>query len=240
MKKIIFVLLASVIAGGSLFAQALQLDTESAFYLYLKGSKTELSEDEKLDYAKIVESDTYNKYKNDEFEWDEKFSAIKNKLADKINSTDLNAVYTIVTSVEIGDYNFEKEGFPVAINEGVYFPFERFSGLWSYGISEKSILYKQSAFKLDGFEKYNFIAMPKAEAKKFLQGRKNSWGDVNRNVTLQITYKIAPFDSKEYKNFANLAKQNDYLPIVGSIENIEVYDVTNRKNVKKIGNLVCN
>ncbi len=116
---------------------------------------------------------------------------IKNKLADKINSTDLNAVYTIVTSVEIGDYHFEKEGFPVAINEGVYFPFERFSGLWSYGISEKSILYKQSAFKLDGFEKYNFIAMPKAEAKKFLQGRKNSWGDVNRNVTLQITYKIA-------------------------------------------------
>ena len=97
---------------------------------------------------------------------------------------------------------------------------------------------KAVAFKLDSFEKYNFFAMPKSDAKSFLQGRKYSNGSVNREVTLQITYKIAGFDSKEYKNFKNLALSNDYLPIVGIIEKIEVFDAADSRKVKKIGELV--
>ena len=80
--------------------------------------------------------------------------------------------------------------------------------------------------------------MPKSEAKTFLQGRKSSSGNVNRSITLQITYKIAAFDSKEFKSFKDLALSNDYLPIVGIIEKIEVFDASNSRNVKKIGELI--
>lgn len=91
---------------------------------------------------------------------------------------------------------------------------------------------------MDAFEEYDFFAMPKTDAKTFLQGRKDSYGSVDRKVTLQITYKIAGFESKEYKDFKDLALSNNYLPIVGIIEKIEVFDAANSRNVKKIGELV--
>ena len=111
-------------------------------------------------------------------------------------------------------------------------------GRTDYKASAGSLFKKAVAFKLDSFEKYNFFAMPKSDAKSFLQGRKYSDGSVNRKVTLQITYKIAGFESKEYKGFKDLALSNDYLPIVGIIEKIEVFDTADSRKVKKIGELV--
>lgn len=163
-------LIVSLLMVGALFAQTKLLDKNNAYYVYLKGTQTKITEEEYLNYAKVVEWETYRRYSNDEFEWDEQFALLKQKL--------------------------------------------------------------------DSFEKYNFFFMPKSDAKTFLQGRKNSQGDVNRQITLQITYKIAKFDSKEYTAFKELALSNDFLPIVGIIEKIEVYDASNSKNVKKIGELV--
>ena len=40
------------------------------------------------------------------------------------------------------------------------------------------------------------------------------------------------------KNFEKIALSNDYLPVVGIIENIEVYDASNQRNIKKIGTLI--
>ncbi|MCR4822585.1 MAG: DUF4852 domain-containing protein, partial [Treponema sp.] len=57
-------------------------------------------------------------------------------------------------------------------------------------------------------------------------------------VSLQISYKLAAFDSKEYKSFKDLALANNYLPLVGIIEKIEVYDASDRNKVKKISELV--
>lgn len=231
--------LSSVIAGlfvaGMVFAQTKSLDANSAFYVYMKGSKTKLSENEELNYAKVFARDTYEKYKNDEFEWDEKFSEIKQDLNKKISEADMDSVYTVVTDVEFGDYDFTNEGFPVSIGEGTFFPYNHFDNY--YNASYDSLFEDKIALKLDSFDKYNFLGMPKADAKTFLQGRKSSSGYVNREVTLEITYKIASFDSKEYKAFKDLALRNDYLPIVGIIDKIEVYDSSNSKNVKKIGEL---
>ena len=234
MKKIT-ALVVTLLMAGVLFAQTKSLDKNSAFYIYMKGSKTTLSSNEELDYAKSFERSTYNKYKNDEFEWDEQFTAIKQSLKNKIGEADLDSTYAIVTGVEFGDYDFTNEGFPVSIGEGTFFPFGRFDN-WT-STSSGSILGKQIALKLDSFEKYNFFAMPKADAKTFLQSRKSNSGYVNRDITLQITYKLAKFDSNEYKDFKDLALSNDYLPLVGIIERIEVYDVSNSRNVKKIGEL---
>ena len=226
----------SLLVSGAVFAQSKMLDKSDAFYVYLKGSKTVLSEKDQLDYAKTFESDIYNKYKNDEFEWDEQFSNIKDSLKTKVENADMDSVYSISTSVQFGDYNFANEGFNVTIGEGTFFPFDRFEN-WFY-LERGSIFQKRMALKLDSFEKYNFIGMPKAEAKTFLQSRKDSYGNVNREVTVQIKYKLASFDSAEYKSFKDLALSNNYLPLVEIIESIDVYDTSNRNNIKKIGELV--
>ena len=100
------------------------------------------------------------------------------------------------------DYDFTNEGFPITISAGTFFPFNYFNNWYDY--KRTSLLYKRMALKLDSFEKFNFFAMPKDEAKTFLQGRKNSYGNVNRKVALQIYYKIAAFDSDEYNSFKDL------------------------------------
>lgn len=235
MKKIA-ALLATLLMSGALFAQIKAIDTDNGYYIYLKGSNTKITDDEYLNYAKVIERDTYYKYKNDEFEWEEQFSKLKTKLDNSIKNADLDSTYTVVAPVEFGDYDFTNEGFPVTIGEGTFFPFNRLYG-WT-DATDNSVFTKKLGLKLDSFEKYNFFSMPKTDAKKFLQGRKSSSGYVNREVSIQITYKLASFDSKEYKNFKDLALSNDYLPIVGIIEKIEVYDAADRNKVKKIGELV--
>lgn len=235
MKKIA-VFIAIIFSMVAVFAQTKQLDEKSAFYIYIKGSNTVLSADDEVNYARSFEEATYKKYKNDEFEWDEQFSIIKQNLKKQVEEADMDSTYIIGTTLEFGDYDFTNEGFPITISAGTFFPFNYFNNWYDY--KRTSLLHKRMALKLDSFEKFNFFAMPKDEAKTFLQGRKNSYGNVNRKVALQIYYKIAAFDSDEYNCFKDLALSNDYLPLVGIIEKIEVYDMANPKSIKKISELV--
>lgn len=237
MKKIIaaLVVLLAVVAGVS--AQVKQLDSKSAFYIYLKETKTKISDKEYLNYAKSVEYATYRKYKDDEFEWQDQFAQIKKKFDDAIASASTEGTYCVNTAVEFGDYDFANEKWPVSIGEGTFFPLRSVNSSADGSADSGSIIRNQIALSLDGLSKYNGFKMPKEEAKNFLKGRKSSSGYVNREVTISIAYKIASFDSKEYKDFASYALDHDYIPIVGIIDNIEVYDKSDSRNVKKIGML---
>lgn len=125
-KKIGGIAISLLLLGSAVFAQAKSLNTESAYYVYLKGSDTKITDEEYLNYAKVVERETYRKYSNDEFEWDEQFSLLKKKFDASIQNADLESEYAIVTGVEAGDYDFTNEGFPVSIGEGTFFPFKTF------------------------------------------------------------------------------------------------------------------
>lgn len=236
-KKVgVIAILIAVMVMGSAVAQIKSLDRDNAYYIYLKGINTKLSEEEYLNWVQVFEYETYKKYKNDEFEWDEQFGLLKQKFDKAIAGADMDSTYTIVTDVMFGDYDFTSEGFPVEIEESSFFPLRLPS--YYYNAGYNSIFKKEIAFKLYNFNKYNFISMPKENARTFLQKRKDRSGYVDRKIKLQITYKIAKFDSKEYKSFSDLALSNGYLPIVGNIEKIEVFDAANSRDVKKIGELI--
>ena len=235
MKKLILGLLI-VLSASMMFGQTLTLDADSGFFIYMKGSQTKVSEDDYLSYAKVFETAVYDKYHNDEFEWYDQYQILKQNYDKRISEADFTSTYTVVTNVDFGDYDFTNGGFPVSIGEGTFFPLGRPGNYYEspYG----SIFRKTIALSLDNFHEYNFFAFSKDDAKTFLQGRKDRYGDIDRTVTLQITYKIAAYDSSEYKAFADLALANDYLPVVGIIESIEVYDTKDQRNIKKIGTLI--
>ena len=235
MKKLILGLLI-LLSASMMFGQTLTLDADSGFYIYMKGSQTKLSEEEYLTYAQGFEKEIYNKYHNDEFEWFDQFQIIKEKCDKKIEEADLTATYTVVTTVEFGDYDFTNGGFPISIEEGTFFPLGITSSY--YNCDYYSIFNNKIALSLDKFHEYNFLVFEKDAARTFLQGRKDRYGNIDRTITLQITYKIAAFDSAEYKEFEDLALSNNYLPIVGIIESIEVYDTKDQRNIKKIGTLI--
>lgn len=236
MKKLFFVGLLILLSVGVVFAQEKVLDAVQGLFIYLKGTETEISEEEYLNYAIAMQTSTYTKYINDEFEWHDQFQILKGKFDESIAAADFSSTYQIVTNVNFGDYDFDKEGFPIIIEAGSFFPLG-LATTKSRHLDSDSVFRKQIAFKLDSFEDYNFFAMPKDTARTFLQGRKNRYGEVNRALTLQINYKIAAYDSPEYKNFEKIALNNNYLPVVGIIESIVVYDTSNKNDIKELGKL---
>lgn len=231
MKRIIISLILSFGFLAGLFAQV--LDTKEAFYIYLKGSNYSLTEDDYLNYAEYVETDVFKKYHNDEFEWEDQFAKIKENFDKKISDSGLNKEYTVATKIDFGKYDSEKGGYTVEIPDSTFFPMEQMN--WRAPFN--SIIYKKIALKLDSLSSYNLIPMSKEDAKKLLDSRKSSSGNVDRSVMILVKYKLADFNSNEYKNFEKLALDNGYLPLVGIISEIEVYDTANHKQ-EKIGNLI--
>lgn len=215
------------------------LDSEGAFYIYMNLSGTKMTEDLYVDYVKVAENAIYTKYKDDEFEWQDKLAEQKKLCDERIDAADVDSVYTMSTKIEFGDYDFQNEGYKVTIGDGTYFPFDSIQNTkhsWE-SLSFKSPFKKQIALKLNNFSKYNFFAMPKDTAKAFLQGRKDRYGDVNRKVMAVVKFEIESFNSNDYKNWEKLAKSNDYLPLLGAIQAVEIYDTDNGK-FEKIGDLI--
>ena len=260
MKKIILTLLVASVALSNVFAaknlkdlakKALNaasgqteekpadvvLTPEIALYSFLKGTGADLT-DEYLPYAKVIEGPTYKKYHNDPFEWEEQFSKIKDNFNEKVQSANLDQVYIISTTIEFDDYDFDKQGYTVSIGEATYFPMSSVYTVTDNAIEpgRDSYFGNRLGLKIQDFDKYNFIAMDKNTAKTFLQGRKNSYGNINKKIMILLKYKLAAFDSNEYNTFAAAIAQENKIPLVGIVEGaIEVYDQND--NYKKIGEL---
>ena len=185
----------------------------------------------------LIKKDFYDDWKQfheDEFEWEDHKANDVKAIQDEINTFNNYKYkkYYLVTSAEFGKYDFEKEGYPVEIAEGVYFPLERpYNSLATYE-EKKSI--PSMALWLNGFSKYNFFPMSKDKAKTFQTERKDRYGDIDRKIILVIHYSVEDFNSKQYKEIEKNFANSGYTPVVGNITSIEIY---NEKN-KKIGDLI--
>lgn len=222
--------------------ESVPLKSEDALYIFFKATGTDLT-DEYLPYAKVVEGDTYIKYHNDPFEWEDKFAQCKKNFDEKVANADLNQFYSVGTSINFGDYDFDKQGYKVTIGAGTYFPMKSVADVYTswYGNrtpGNDSYFVNEIGLKIQDLDKYNFIPMEKDAAKTFLQSRRYSDGSFNKKVTIFFKYKLAAFDSQEYNTFAASIANENKIPLVGIIEGpIEVYDTTNNAT-KKIGELV--
>lgn len=236
MKKLLFVVMG-ILLLTTLFAQTKTIDHTNGYYLYFNMNNTLLTEEEYLNYAKVFKQGTYRQYHNDEFEWEEKYSAIKQELDTMISKADFDAVYSVVSNIELGDYDFTNEGYSVSFDPNSFFPIfkDEYAGYAQYA-SSGSVFGKIIAIIIDSLETYSILPMPKEEAKAFLQGRKDKNGKVNRSVTMQINYKIVRNNSLT----TNSVFDRYYIPIVGVVESIEIYDTSDSQNIKKIGELTQN
>lgn len=216
--------------------QPVQLESINGFLIYMNLSDTKITEDMYMDYAKTIAQDTFDKYHNDEFEWADQYATLKTEFDKKVNDVNVDQEFTLLMSADFGDYDFTAAGYKLSISPDTIFTYESIiakCGGYGYKIANDSIFRNNIALKLYNLDKYNFFEMPKDEAKNFLQGRKNSYGNINRKVSLVVKYEIAGFNSAEYKSFKKLAEGNDYLPLVGLIKSVEIYD--QEDNFKKIG-----
>lgn len=229
MKKFTAIVV-SLLMAGAVFAQSdwgENLKWKEAFYAYAAGTNLTLNENQKMF---LIKNDFYE----DEFEWEDHKANNVKAIQDEISSFKNNKEkkFYAVTNAEFGKYDFEKEGYPVDIAEGVYFQLDKpYNSAATYE-EEKSI--PDMALWLVDFSKYNFFPMSKDKAKTFQTERKDRYGDINRNIILVIHYTIEDFSSTKYKGIAKTFEKSGYTPVVTNISSIEIYDEKN----KKIGDLI--
>ena len=142
------------------------------------------------DWMRAFRKQIWNKYKNDEFELDERREEIKLLISRDLKTYDPNGEYIINTEVEFGEYDFDKQEFSLH-------PFST------------SLVFNVSSPIAGGTLPPNFkvlfvnpdivdgLPMDKKHAKHFIQGRK-SGGYFNRKLTAVIycKFKSATADYK--------------------------------------------
>ncbi|WP_458118860.1 DUF4852 domain-containing protein [Mannheimia haemolytica] len=133
------------------------------------------------DWLLYSDRNTYHKYQNDEFEFQDKIEQAGKKLqklVDDRKSEEAPVVFTIPVNSEFGNYDFEQGQFEYQplMNGHMYIS----SNQYTENLPRKINLYVSNPEFIDG------IPMGKDKTKDFLQKRKNSWGNINRSVILYV------------------------------------------------------
>lgn len=133
-------------------------------------------------YMKIYRSDVWDRYRNDEFELQDKRDETVKMMKERISSFPLNEEFVVYTSFDFGDYDFKKQVFPLdSLTETTYFPeFRGNSGSFPYTYK---VFFKNTA-------KIGNINMAKDDARNFLKKRKDRYGDVDRSVNAKLQFRI--------------------------------------------------
>ena len=181
-------------------------------------------------YALEIDQKNYDKYRGDEFEWSDRREEYRKDFLSRLES--ISSVYFIVINTEIGEYDFQKGGFPLKFEAGTYFILESEKNGFDY---YNQILPQINLFAND-LQNYTILIMAKDAAKAFLNARKSASGNIDRSIKVILTIELIDYSSKEYSDYENsynlseLTPENGKIPILFKITSIVGYDV-NKKTV---------
>lgn len=134
-------------------------------------------------YMELYRNDVWNRYRNDEFELQEKRHETIQMMKEKVSSFSLGEEFVIYTKFEFGKYDFKNQLFPLdALSENVYF----YDKEWDSGsFPAKYVVYFENPSKVGNIE------MNKEEARTFIQRRKSRSGHIDREVGAKLQFVIA-------------------------------------------------
>jgi|AntDeeMinimDraft_4_1070355.scaffolds.fasta_scaffold08230_1 hypothetical protein len=133
-------------------------------------------------YMYIYRNDVWDRYRNDEFELQDKRDETQEIMKSRIASFDVGESFVINTSFNFGEYDFSNEMFPVeSIGESAYFNQRRYNS--------KSFPSTYRVF-FDNPGMIGDLKMNKEQAKSFLNSRKSSYGSVDRSINVKMEFVI--------------------------------------------------
>src|SRR5690606_2516048 len=116
-------------------------------------------------YMQVFRPEVWHRYKNDEFELQDKRDETVEIMKNKISSFSLDEEFVIHTAFKFGDYDFEKQVFPLdALYPETYFfdsDVRRAAGAFSH---EYKVFFRNPG-------KVDFISMSKEDARGFVKSR---------------------------------------------------------------------
>lgn len=143
------------------------------------------------EYMKVFRAAVWERYRNDEFELQDKREETVDIMKQELSSFNLDEPFIINTTVEFEKYNFKKEKFEMnPFGENIFFNsrkccFKVFSNEYRVFFNNGNLI--------DG------LPMPKDKAKNFLNSRKGYGGSVDRRVYARIEFKLTKLQNdKEF------------------------------------------
>ncbi|MBX3491945.1 MAG: DUF4852 domain-containing protein [Parvibaculum sp.] len=130
-------------------------------------------------YMSMYRSDVWNRYKNDEFRLQEKRTETIELMKRRVDEVVLGDSISIPSRTRFGEYDFDNQKFS-------FNPFTR--NTYFYKRGGHCQFPDQINVKFSNFDLVDGIAMSTEDAQKFLDSRKDSYGNVNRNVQLEIDF----------------------------------------------------
>lgn len=170
----------------------------------------------------------WSKVREDEFELNDAkewaFNQLKKKLekAKPINKDDK---YHMYVNVRFGKYDFKSRSFPVeALTPNSYMSY-RGKGEFVSSYSSSKLTFENAN------EAVNFIPMKKEDAKKFIQSRKDRYGNIDRDIVAHYTYKIT--NVAEADEFTSDGRPMT-LNFTGKLESVEFMDKKRKHILHKV------
>ena len=228
MKKVITIVLLCLLSN-QVMAGKLNLDNPSIVEYFganiiKKKFDTYDSDTLAIWYLKDNYKEKWYRVKNDEFEFDGAkiwaLNQLKKQLSD-LKPIDKEAEYHLYLKASFGKYNFKLKGFPIkALSEDSYMTYHG-KGIFV----DNYYAYSSKLFFENANNKFNFIPMEKTKAKKFINSKKDRYGNINRRLTAHYIYKITNFtEDRKFKSNGSTMT----IKFTGKIKSVEFID---RKNI---------
>jgi antitoxin component YwqK of YwqJK toxin-antitoxin module len=183
--KLVSILLLSIqFIQNNCSAQQNTIDNKKVYLYYIKVNHSSNNNDLFLKYLKLFKKDEYNLYKNDEFSYSKFINDSKTEYLTAINNLDFNTKFTLTNNIQIGEYNFGKNSFPLDNDIPKYFG--NLNTIYNPAWPLKDV--RVAVFNSQHLDME--LKMIESKANAFIQSRKSSNGIINRNVSIKIEYSI--------------------------------------------------
>jgi hypothetical protein len=138
-------------------------------------------------YIEAFRPDVWKRYRNDEFVFREKRAESRELLKQRIAQFDINEPFTIRGNVRIGAYDFEKQEFPTDPSGSTAYWHE-------YGYKYSDVLPSDMKVFFLNHEFLRAIPMDQNAAKNLVAARKNSYGEIDRTIYVNIEMRIVKLE----------------------------------------------
>jgi ABC-type glycerol-3-phosphate transport system substrate-binding protein len=227
MKKVCF-LFIWLLTSALLFSQARPsiANHENLFYSYFRGTNRELTNEIITNFIRDYSPAEYRNNHQNEFAWRDIINRSRTQISSRIANVNLSTEYYFDMTINLPNYDFDREGFPVRISDS-YLCFNRDG--FSFGPPTVNIFSDVGPYSrhiilfLGNISSYDIYKLNSVAANAFLRSRTRN-GNVDRRVTLRVYFEINNFSP----NTAGILIAQTNFTVAGQITRIEVYDGQNR------------
>ena len=218
------IVVAIILVGQAGSVLAYDFDWKNLLMASLK-LRQSLDYDANVDsYMQVFRPDVWNRYRNDEFEMAEKRRETIEIMKKAVAAYSLDEDIVVTTSMEIGSYDFETKGFPLdGLNESSYY----------YASSYQNGNFpNRFTMHLSNPAALGHLQLSEAQAKEFLNSRKNRNGEISRKVYVKLYLRVKKFRNEPDALLGEITKYSIYAD-AAHLRRLSEVDVAQKAKEKK-------